>query len=148
MAKKKASSANPKADDKKLQEQETILGQFQEFKKDQAKVQNLQAQASDIIDKMPEASEVDELLGQLEVARDKLNKAKQNNKELDEVLENLAVARSDMRASSNSLSAMLVKWANQYAQRNVLIGTAMHEIVLNAKLGKELENQQESLPLW
>lgn len=132
----------------KLAQQEQIVKQLAEVKTNQAKVQNQKAKVDEIVEKMPEFDKVADLEGQLEAARDGLKQAKLNSQEYQEAADALTELRVDLNISKKGLSALLAKWATKYSQRNVLLGTVMHEIVLSAKLGKELEDVQESLPLF
>jgi hypothetical protein len=138
----------PSRDDEKLQDQNMIVNQLAECRQDAGHVQNLGAKASELIEKMPEYDKVADLEGQLELARKGLKDAKLNNGELQQVLDKLAEARTNAMISRKALSSLLVKFTAKYQQRNVLLGMEMHEVVLTAKIGKELESEQGTLPLW
>lgn len=137
-----------KKDEDKLAQQNQIVKQLGEVKTDQAKVQSQKAKVDEIVEKMPEFDKVADLEGQLEIARDNLKQAKLNSQEYQEAADALTELRVDLNISRKGLSALLAKWATTYSQRNVLLGTVMHEIVLSAKLGKELEDVQGTLPLF
>lgn len=137
-----------KTDDDKLAQQDQIVKQLTDVKTDQANVQNQKALVDEIIEKMPEFDRVADLEGQLEAARDSLKQAKLNSQPYQEAADVLTELRVALNASRKVLSALLVKWTAKYQQRNVLLGMEMHEIVLTAKLGRELDSAQGTLPLF
>ncbi len=148
---KKSTAKEPKTQsitDQKINDQAMIVKQLNENRRDVATVQSLGAEASDLIEKMPEYDRVADLEGQLANARQQLKDAKLNNGELQDKLDELASARTNAMISRKALSSLLVKWTAKYQQRNVLLGVEMHEIILTAKLGKEVESAQGTLPLF
>lgn len=135
-------------DEQKLLDQDMIANQLRDVRTAQQVVQNEKNKADEIVEKLPEFDTVTDLEGQLAAARDGLKQAKLNSQELQGQLDVLTQARTNLSIAQKALGGLLLKWTAKYQQRNVLLGTAMHEIVLVAKLGKELEDLQQPLPLF
>ena len=137
-----------KDDNQKLLDQDMIVKQIGDVKTTTAHVQNQTAKVAEIVEKMPEFDKVADLEGQLEIARDNLKQAKLNSQEYQEEADKLTDLRVSANIAKKALSSLLVKFTAKYSQRNVLLGTEMHEVVLTAKVGKELEDLQQPLPLF
>lgn len=91
---------------------------------------------------------VQDLLGQLENARKELAQEEANNKTINDLKDNLAEARRKKNYSQSELSMLCVQWVAMYKQRSVFSNGTHREIVMAAKLGKEIDNPlQLELPI-
>lgn len=134
--------------DQKLKDQNAIADALRLLKSHAQRVQNLSNEADELTEQLPTFDTIADLEGQLAAARTNFKQEKLNSKELQDKLDEVTSARVDYKIASKQLGALLVRWTARYQQRNVLLGTEMHEIILTAKLGKEIEDLQQPLPLF
>lgn len=137
-----------KLEEEKQQHQQQIVAAITDLKSDQAEAQNIKAKADEVVEQMPEFETVVDLEAKLEDARERLKQAKLNNPDYQGLQDSLVEARTDVNVSRKALSSLLVQYTAKYQERSVLLGNAMHEIVLTGKVGKDLGDIQEALPLW
>jgi len=126
----------------KLQHQRQIAGAASDVRRDQAVVDGLIDKIQLAAEKLPEWDELQNAAAAVEVARENFNRAASRSQGINDLKEELAAARHDLRDSKFGLSGLLVGYVAKYQERSLTVEHQHRQIDVTAKLGKAIDKQE------
>lgn len=104
--------------DKEVQ-QKQIADQSRDVESDKAAVKNLSEMVAQERESLPAFDKVADLEGQLEAARTELKQQEASSRELNDMRDNLAVKRQELKNARQILSSLLVAYMAAYRQQSI-----------------------------
>lgn len=113
-----------------------------DIKESDGKIKTIRERLDEIVESFEENDAVNDLIGQLALARENLKRRIMGNTEYVNLAEKLANARAGQKESKLLLSEFLLGYFAQTKERQIELGTKdAREVQLRAKLGKPKDFQ-------
>lgn len=142
-------SSRPKVQTSIISKQELqsqIVDQIHKVEQQVRKVSTVSEMIEDEEVGMSEREEVDTLTAQLDAAKEKLKLALLGNEAVNNLKEDLAEEKRELKFRRDVLSSLLVRYSADNRVKSIEVDQENHEIKLTGKIGKKIKEQME-LPL-